>query len=370
MWQPQSLYSEFVLRTPVILNGEESIRGLYNYPAERIAVIHGRSFKDFDLFKNTFKKKEIIFIERSWKGEPDLDGLKESLSKIEEFRPDCFIAIGGGSIIDGAKISRLLYELPYYSMGNRIDGTLLKTSFIAIPTTIGSGAEVSSAAVYIEGDHKQMLVSHELQPDVVIYDKRYVENTPKKQLLLSVLDAMSHIIEGYVSNVSNNITDIMAEEGLRLIKEEISSFINNKKTDFTRLQYAGYIGGIVQNHCIVGAAHGIGHQLSKYGYSHGEAVGLLLSAVIRSNMNNADTKNRYDVLSEKAGFNDVNDLLGFIDLICKEAEIDDHKEELKQLLISNENNEEFMNNIRNDKGGKGNPVEMDDEYLKGLFRSI
>ena len=75
MWQPQGFYNEYTLRTPVILSGENSVRGLYNYPAAKIAVIHGTSFCDRELFLSTFSKREVRFFARSWKDEPSFEGL-------------------------------------------------------------------------------------------------------------------------------------------------------------------------------------------------------------------------------------------------------------------------------------------------------
>ena len=173
MWQPQGIYNEFVLRTPVLLTGEEAVRGLYNFPAIRIAIIHGRSLSEEEqaLICNTFSKREVAFFPRSWTGEPDLESLRGTLHDLEAFLPDTIIAIGGGSVIDGAKLCRLFYEIPYFDPQNiKLSGDLLKTHFIAVPTTIGSGAEISSAAVYVHEHRKEMIVLHELQPEVIVYD--------------------------------------------------------------------------------------------------------------------------------------------------------------------------------------------------------
>ena len=157
MWQPGGFYNEYVLRTPVILSGKESIRGLYNYPAARIAVIHGGSFFDKETFISAFPKKELAFIRRSWDSEPDFDGIAGTLGELEKICPDMIIAVGGGSVIDGSKLCRLFYEFPYFQPGEtRIEGGQMKTSFVAVPTTVGSGAEVSSAAVFVDREnHKK-----------------------------------------------------------------------------------------------------------------------------------------------------------------------------------------------------------------------
>ncbi len=375
MWQPQGFYNEYVLSTPALLLGEGSIRGLYNYPAAKVAVIHGGAFHDMELFRSTFSRSDIKFIRRSWAGEPDLENIQGTLRELEDFRPDTVIAAGGGSVIDGSKICRLLLEVPYYRPGEtRLSGEQLKTRFIAVPTTVGSGAEVSSAAVFVDHDshRKDMVVMHELRPSVVVYDKRYVANAPVRLLAASAVDAMAHILEGYASNRNNAYLDVLAEKGLAILHGELEKFMegNVVPVDHQRLQFAGCIGGLVQNHCIVGAAHAVAHQLTEYGYSHGEAVALLLPAVIRLNSENGDTRSRYRSVGAQAGFSDEEDIASFIGEVCAFSGIEERKDGLRSLLRQLEESEDFRNNVKNDKGGKGNPVEITDDYIRRLVGSI
>lgn len=375
MWQPQGFYNEYSLRTPVIISGEESVRGLFDYPSSRIAVIHGRSFFDKDLFESAFSRKDIRFIKRSWDGEPDNENIAGTLHELEEYQPDLIIAVGGGSVIDGVKLCRLYYEFPYYRPGEtRISGEMMRTGFIAVPTTIGSGSEVSSAAVYIdhENHRKDMIVIHELQAGVVVYDPRYVSGTPDRILVASALDAMAHILEGYVSNRTNEWMDILAEKGLTLLISELKCLLNGKKEeiDFQRLQYAGYIGGLVQNHCIVGAAHAVAHQLSEYGYSHGEAVALLLPLVIMNNRKDDSTRVRYEQLAERSDCGSVQELVDSVSELCDKTGIGERRDDLRKLMQELFEKVEFINNVKNDKGGAGNPVKITNEYIESLIRSI
>ncbi len=371
MWQPQGIYNEYILRTPVLLVGDESVAGLYNYPASKIAVIHGTSFADQELFKRVFRNREIRFFVRSWKEEPDMNGLRGTLRALEDFSPDTIIAVGGGSVIDGAKLCRLFYEIPYYTPDmSKPDCDLLTTKFIAIPTMVGSGAEASSAAVYVENDHKEMIVIHELQPDVVVYDKRYLENIPERLFCASIIDTMSHTIEGYVSNIRNSIVEMQAEAALRLLKSEMDKYLNDIHIDYSKLQYAGFLGGVVQNHCIVGANHAIAHQLNQFGFLHGEGIALLLPSVIKMNSKFEKVRIRYETLCENSGFNGVDDLIGFIERISEKSGINERKEELKKVLTGCIKNDTFIKNVKNDRGGKGNPVEITGEYVDELIRSI
>lgn len=375
MWNPQGIYSQYMLRTPVTISGKAALRELYNYPCARVAVIHGSSVSDKDLLRETFKKKDICFFRRSWSGEPDIEGLADTLHELEEFRPDTIIALGGGSVIDGAKLCRLFLEVPYFKLGvTRFDGSPFATNFIAIPTTIGSGAEVSSAAVYVDpaSGSKQMVVMHELQPDVVVYDDRYVKDAPVKLLCESAVDACSHMIEGYVSNVRNNMAESMAESGLSLLRSEMDKLINGRREDidFGRLQYAGQIGGIVQNHCIVGAAHAVAHQLTGFGFSHGEAVAMLLPAVIEQNMADSDVAAQYGRLAVRSGFGSVERMMDYLKTLRSKGNIGRRMGELAAILKANIPDDGFISHIKNDRGGKGNPTEITDEYLYRLIRSI
>lgn len=371
MWKPQGIYADYILYQPTIFFGEDAVRGLSTLPGARIAVISGDSLRreTKELLFAVFKKKSLYFIERSWDGEPDLAGLQESVSQLETIRPDVIIAVGGGSVIDGTKLCRLFYEFPYY----KIDETKLaqlsfKTRFVAIPTTVGSGAEASSAAVFFntEEGRKEMIVDHNLQPSVVVLAPEYVRNAPERVIVSSMLDAVGHIVEGYVSKRYNGLADICAEKALSILYREFMDKRPDER-DYQRIQYAGYMGGIVQNHCIVGAAHAVAHQLAGYGFPHGEAVALLLPEVIRINSEEPDVKDRYEILCARAEITSVSDLLEFIESKLEETGIIAGKEKLKKTLYNLKNKDQFILNVMNDMGGKGNPIPITKDYLDRLI---
>lgn len=368
MWQPQGLFSQYLLRTPIILMGKNSIKELYDYAGKKFAIIHGSSLSSHTKvpIQETFKKADIKWIKRSWQEEPTIDALSDTIAQLEEYQPDVIVACGGGSVIDGTKLCRLFYEFPCFELFNaKLDGVDLKTKFIAIPTTIGSGAEISSAAVYL--DHKthskQMIVMHELQPDVIVYDHTYLNKTPLPILCASTLDAISHILEGYVSNRKNALAEILAEKGLSLIHQAFT----DHDIDYEKLQYAGFIGGLVQNHCIVGAAHAIAHQMTEFGYSHGVAIGLILNEVIQVNSSDLTICNQYQKIAKAAGFLDLNALLDFIQNLLDQGNLSTQKAKFKETL--SKNLDHLMPQIINDRGGQGNPLSIDREYVLKVLRS-
>ena len=375
MWKPQNIYSDYLLYQPSILFGRNSISGLSVYPCAKVAVLCGSSLhdEDIELFRKTFKKRSLYFIQRSWSGEPDLESLGKSISELENIKPDTIIAVGGGSVIDGVKLCRLYYEFPYFKVNEtKLSQLEFKTRFIAVPTTVGSGTEVSSSAVFINRKYgrKEMIVDHDLQPSVVVLDPGYVEHAPERVIIASMIDAIGHIAEGYVSIRKNKLTDIYAEKGLEILIREFSKK-DPEKRDYQEIQFAGYLGGLVQNHCIVGAAHAIAHQLAMYGFSHGEAVALLLPGVIRLNChNNLETEKRYEQMCGAANIKGISDLISFIESQACKSGILGRKKELRETISKLKENRDFINDVVDDKAGRGNPIPITEEYITELVEAF
>lgn len=371
MWKLQTVGVKYLLDQPLIFQGENAIYGLSNIPGSRVAVIYGASFDEVtaNIIRAIFKKKSLFLIERSWGGEPDLLSISQTIHMLEECRPDVIVAIGGGSIIDGSKLCRLFYEYPFFELGSvKLDQLVFSTRFVAVPTTIGSGAECSSAAVYIneEKEKKEMLVCHSFRPECVVLDPYFISNSPIELIISSGVDAMAHIIEGYVSLIDNGLANINAEIGLGILFNELNKN-NLNEMQLERIQYAGYLGGLVQNHCIVGAAHGIAHQLSMYGFSHSVAVAILLPAVIRVNCKNLVVKEKYNTLCVHAGIESVEALIQRLYDITNRVGIRKKSENLIKILQSKIEDKDFIYNIINDQGGKGNPVVIDKSFINEII---
>lgn len=372
MWNPQGIYTNFILKQPTIFHGENAVLGLFNFPGNRIAVLYGSGMTGDagHLLEKVFKNRNLNFIKKSWNGEPSEDELKETVHELEKFRPDTIIAFGGGSVIDGAKLCRVCLEFPYISWeNNRLSQMTFKTRFIAIPTTFGSGAEASSAAVYYSKREKtkKMLVCHALLPEVVVYDSDYVKNTSDSILYFSLADALAHMTEGYVSNKKNQLAEEMAAWGISIIRQELRHEEN--QIDYMRLQYAGYLGGIVQNHCLVGAAHAFAHQLAAHGVSHGKAVAYMLPMTIQMNMKDKEVAKAYNELAAKSGFHDAEELLGFIKDIAGHLDLEDINL-MRSALKNGLSDEKFIDNIKSDPGGRGNPIPITDDYINEFIGDI
>lgn len=374
MWEPQGMYSKFLLKQPTILFGQNAIMGLKTYACSRVAVIHGSGVdKEYkQKVSNAVSAFEIIFVQKTWLGEPTLENLSSTINEIEKFNPDLIIAIGGGSVLDGAKMVRTYFEFPFFDVKETSFSMLnWKTTFVAIPTTIGSGAEISSASVmYNENSKtKEFIVSHQFIPEIIVLEARLIENAPKKVLLASMVDSLSHAIEGYMSTINNILVDSYAEKAIQIISQYYQIIGNGvEQEQINKLQLASLFAGLVQNHCIVGATHALAHQMSAYGLSHASAIAIFLPTVIRKNIKDSNAKSRFNQLAIHSGFEAGEDLLSFIEEFITNFNLD---EELNVVRKNKQNilsDDAFFEKALNDKGGQGNPVPMDKEFLMEIFK--
>lgn len=374
MWEPQGMYSKFLLKQPTILFGQNAIMGLKTYASARVSVIHGSSLDEGYKEKvlRALSSFEVSFIKKTWLGEPTLKTLYSTISKIEEFNPDLIIAIGGGSVIDGAKMVRTYYEFPFFEI-NETSISMLnwKTTFVAIPTTIGSGAEISSASVMYNDSSKtkEFIVSHQFIPEIIVLEASLIENAPKKVLLTSMVDALSHAIEGYMSTLDNLLVDSYAEKAIQIISQYYKVISEGvEQENLNKLQLASLFAGLVQNHCIVGATHSLAHQMSAYGLSHASAISIFLPTVIKKNIKDTIAKARFEQLAIHSGFAKGEDLLSFIEEFIANLDLTKELNVLKKNRQNILSDDAFFEKALNDKGGQGNPVPMDKEFLMEIFK--
>lgn len=195
------------------------------------------------------------------KGEPTTEMVNGALAVCEQFCPDIIISIGGGSVIDLAKaVSFLAHDLNdlffYFDHPNFIKKTI---PHIAVPTTCGTGAEVTANAVILREDRKLSLRSDSLRPNAAIIDPALTIQLPLEVMVFSSLDSLTQLIEAFVSNKSNQITDGFCREGLRLFKkgfqlERLSSLSTEERLS---LQIASLYSGIALSNSRLGIVHGL-----------------------------------------------------------------------------------------------------------------
>lgn len=355
-----------------IANGTNARMALKGLVANRAALIVSASFKKsqyFDQVVRLINAQSTTVIDKDWQGEPCVADLSGVIGQLEQHQPDYIIALGGGSVIDGAKLAWLFYECPTLESETLYRPFSLpplrgRAKFAAIPTTVGAGSEVSSAAVMLDETtrSKKAVVTHDFLPDLVVLDPELVAEVPLSILRTTVADTLAHAVEGYVSTINHPLMDTFAEQALSIVARHSDHFsaLQWDLEMLSDLQHAAMLGGWVQNHCIVGLAHAIAHQLGNYHVGHGLANGLHMPAVIQFNMQDEQAKARYERLCENAGLTDVSELLNLFTLL-----VADQKPNIKFTEVQLD---VIAANALLDPAAKANPVSFDADDVKEIVR--
>ncbi len=243
------------------------------------------------------------------KPDPSLSNIQEALNILNPYEPDVFIALGGGSPMDAAKVMWLMYEQPntvfediamrFMDIRKRIVSIPelgKKASMVCIPTTSGTGSEVTPFAVITDEstNTKYALADYALTPNMAIVDPNFVDNMPPALTAAGGIDALVHSIEAYVSSMATNFTNSNSLEAVKLIFKYLERSYNDGASDLMareRMHYAATIAGMAFANSFLGICHGMAHKLgATFGVAHGVANALLINQVIRFNANDCPSK--------------------------------------------------------------------------------
>ena len=241
--------------------------------------------------------------------DPTLACANEGLKQMRDFQPDVIIAVGGGSPMDAAKIMWVMYEHPevdFQGMAMRFIDIRKrvytfphmgdKALFVAIPTTAGTGSEVTPFAVITDEQTgtKYPLADYELMPDMAIIDADLMMNIPKGLTSCSGIDAMSHALEAIASVMATDFTNGIAKEAARLIFEYLPRAYSLGAHDAEareKMANASCMAGMAFANAFLGVCHSMAHKLGSYWHiPHGMANSLMLEEVIRFNSSEAPAK--------------------------------------------------------------------------------
>lgn len=241
--------------------------------------------------------------------DPTLACAKDGARLMSEFRPDVIIAIGGGSPMDAAKIMWVLYEHPEVNFADMAMDFMdirkrvyqfpkmgEKALFVAIPTTAGTGSEVTPFAIITDEKTgtKYPLADYELLPNMAIVDADLMLNIPKGLTKASGVDALVHSIEAIASIMATPFSDAPAQEAIKLIFKYLPRAYNNGGSDPEAregMANAATLAGIAFANAFLGICHSMGHKLGSYHHiPHGIAVSLVLEEVMKFNAEGAPTK--------------------------------------------------------------------------------
>jgi len=229
--------------------------------------------------------------------DPDLDAVDRATQTARELNADCIVSVGGGSVIDAAK--GVCVTLKNGGKANDHLNMLVltepQTPHISIPTTAGTGSEVTSAAVLTndKAGRKLFIVDTKIMPNVAILDPRFTLSLPKEQTVMTAMDAMTHAVEAMSSTMANPICDGMALQAIRLINENLPVVAEDGSNEESRLnmQIAATMAGWAFTIAQVGLAHGMAHTVGALHHvHHGAACGIVLPKVMRFNVDHVTAK--------------------------------------------------------------------------------
>ena len=307
-------YYEFQ-NTTKIISGESAINNisaeLKFYNASRTLLISDEILKNIGTVAkikdaiNTDRKVKVIAEYTEVPQDSDLKIINKLAKIYKENNCDSIVAVGGGSVIDTAKGLRMLISQGEEDINKLMGNEILKYGvhipFVVIPTTAGTGSEVTAVAV-IEDKMKNIkmeFISYFLLPDVAILDPEMTITLPKKATASTGIDALCHAIEGYTCMQKNPISNVYAKTAIKLIAENLENAVQNGKDKKARLAMANasLMAGIAFSNSMVGLVHAIAHSLGAVcRIPHGDAVAIMLPYVMEYNLDKL--KNEYAELLE------------------------------------------------------------------------
>ncbi len=360
-------------QTTKIYSGENSIESLNKIKNSKILVISDGFLvknKMINMVLDNLDNSNTILVFDEVKPDPPLSVVSKAMAKMIKINADYIIGFGGGSAIDTAKGT--IYFL-------KEAGKLKKyLEFIAIPTTSGTGSEVTNVAVVTDEQSsiKHALVSNEILPTIAILDPKTTESLPASIVANTGMDVFTHALEACVAKGANDYSDALAEKsGELVVKYLLKAYTDaNDKLAKEKMHMASNLAGNAFNVAGLGVNHSIAHQLGgMYHIAHGLANAILLCEVIDFNSKDLNVKEKYVEYSKKIGLSDKNDcdanaiykLKLFIKTIMSNMNLPDRISKIDNIDLSKWELEKYimMANATKDRCLVGNPKNIKDKDI-------
>ena len=359
-------------------SSEDILKYINDKSFKKIFVLCGqKSFVNSgaeNLLKNIVNKEIKLFYKKS--EIPILEELIEIIKDIKNFKPDLFLAIGGGAVIDYAKIANVVDirpDLAELIVNYTYPFKKKYTKLAVIPTTAGSGAEVTSnAVIYVDGI-KHSFESELLIPDHFFLIPEFLISAPNKIKASSGFDAIAQALESLVSRKSNDKSVEYASKSLRVSVNSFISFINEPNMkNATEMSIASNLAGKAISISKTTAPHAASYPFtSLFNISHGHAVSLFFEKFFKFNYDNLDKsetsfdlKKRFDLIFNLFDVQDINGFNSKISLIKKSANLEDDLTKFNIDIIKS--SEDVLKGINLLRLGN-NPVKIDGKDILNII---
>ncbi len=363
-----------------IVTGLGAIQHLRKLPFQRVFIVTGQG----SVFKNGTIDKIITILEdvqvqyHIYKGirkNPDTQAVLDGIVEMRAFEPDAVIAVGGGSAIDAAKVMTVFYENPALDFQAAEAGKLpekrTKVQFVAIPTTSGTGTEVTRSAVitFRESNIKIGLKSPAFVPDLAILDGELTLTMPQNVAAETGMDAMTHAVESYINKNSDDFTECLALGAIKGLFDYLpSSCLNGDLESREKVHNFQAMAGCAFANVGLGMAHGISHAIGGLlDYGHGLLNAVALPYVLQYNSRDEEVAARLQKAAKTIG---KEDFIAAIQELNKSIGIPGTLEEMGMDKETFEKHFELL--IENSLKGstRVNPVAVSREDMKMVLRHM
>jgi len=366
--------------------GQGTVEELKNLKGKRAAIVMGGS----SVKKNGALEKvekylkeagmEITLIE-GVEADPSVATVMRGVEAMNEFKPDWIVGLGGGSPMDAAKAMWIFYEYPEFTFEEAAKPFNLpelrqKAKYAAIPTTSGTGSEVTSFAVIT--DHKTgikyPIADFNITPDIAIVDTDLAQSMPATLVAYTGMDALTHSLEAYVSTMSNELTDTLAMKSIEMIQDYLVESFKGDENSRAKMHISQCLAGMSFSNAILGIVHSMSHKTGKiFDIAHGCANTIYLPIAIEFNAEKAGDK--YADVAKRLGLQGSNEkelvesLVKFVRDLNKAMNI---PTSLKEFGLAEEkflaNLDDISKNAVVDPCTGTNPREISVEEMKELFK--
>ena len=364
-----------------------------NNPSDIKLILKNKKFKKISVitgYNSYYKSNANLILENIFKSRnvdfyfkknfiPEVNELEKIISRLKKFKPDIIIAVGGGTVIDYAKLANIFYfkkDFRYLIINNKLKFKKKLCPIIALPTTAGSGAEVTSNAVIYINKIKYSVENHLLKPNYFFIIPSFLLKLNYKIKASTGFDALSQSIESIISLRSNKTSRYYAEESLKLIDKYFTSYLHKPdKINSFYMGLAANLSGKAINITKTTAPHAVSYPFtSLYGIPHGHAVSLTLNKFLAFNYKNLnqvssnfDLKNRFQSLFRVTKSKNFNEFSSFLENLKKEARLN---KKLKTMGVNiNKNLSKILSGV-NFKRLKNNPIPTDLTVVKKILLDL
>lgn len=272
---------------------------------ERVMIVTDKTMVDLGFVNRIIdqldkrQNKVVYDIFDNVEPDPDITTVRAGADRLSQFQPDTIIALGGGSVMDAAKVMWLFYERPEVDFKDLVQKFMdirkravrfpelgAKAKYIGIPTTSGTGSEVTPFAVISDkaNNRKYPLADYSLLPTIAIVDASLIMTVPKVVVADTGMDVLTHALEAYVSIMANDYTDGLALQVIKMVFDNLEDSVAGDPEARERMHNASTMAGMAFGNAFLGISHSMAHKMGGVHHTvHGRTNAILLPYVVRYN---------------------------------------------------------------------------------------